>query len=107
MKILFKEPGKQPRTMVVPNELGVLQQLVDGYIEHIKIKDGIGLIVNEEGKLNGMESNFYLWKIRDMIHGPAIFLGEDGEDFTDISCDDMETVKLLFDYATDLEVAHG
>ena len=102
MRILFKEPGKEPRTMVVPNELGVLQQLVDGYIEHIKLKDGIGIIVNEEGKLNRMEPNFYLWKIQDMIHGPAIFLGEDGEDFTDLSDDDIHTIKLLFS-----EVTHG
>lgn len=28
MRILYKQPGHDPRSMVIPNELGVMQQLV-------------------------------------------------------------------------------
>lgn len=28
MRILYKQPGQDPRSMVIPNELGVMQQLV-------------------------------------------------------------------------------
>ena len=38
MKILYKAPGEALRSMVIPNELGVMQQLVDGYIEPITTK---------------------------------------------------------------------
>ena len=32
MRILYKQPGEDPRSMVIPNELGVMQQLVGGHI---------------------------------------------------------------------------
>ena len=47
MRVIFKEPGKEPRTMVIPNELKVLQDLVGGYIETLKIADNVVMIFNE------------------------------------------------------------
>ena len=101
MRMLFKEPGKEPRTMVIPNELDVMQQLVDGYIEHVTLREGLGILVNEEGKLKGMEANFYLAAIDDVIVGPCIFVGEDGDEFTDIPEDSMELIKALMEGGSD------
>ena len=33
MRILYKQPGQDPSSMVIQNELGVMQQLVGGNIE--------------------------------------------------------------------------
>ena len=94
MQILYKEPGKAPRTMLIPQKLDVMQQLVDGYIETIRVSDKTVLIVNEEGKLKGMDPNFILAvndRI-DMILGPAIFCGEDGEDFVSLPDDELDRI---------------
>ena len=96
MRVLLKEPGKDPRTMIIPNDLGTLQQLVDGYIEVHKLTDGLVMIVNEEGKLKGLEPNFYVDRLKDTILGTAIFCGEDGEEFTDIDEYDLTVLQTFF-----------
>lgn len=101
MRIIFREPGKSPRTMIVPNDLETLQDLVGGLIEHIQLKPGLGLIINEEGKLRGMENNFFLPAINDMIVGPAVFVGEDGEEFSDISEYDHAMIMMYFEAELD------
>lgn len=93
MRIIYKEPGKEAEIRNIDTTLKALQDLVHGYIEHLELAPGrLGLIVNEEGKLNDMKKNFFLLSHNDMIFGPAIFLGEAGEEFTDISDDDAMTV---------------
>lgn len=96
MRVLMKEPGKDPRTMIIPNDLGTLQQLVDGYIETHTLTDGLVMIVNEEGKLKGLEPNFYVDRLKDTILGTAIFCGEDGEEFTDIDEYDLTVLQTFF-----------
>ena len=96
MRVLLKEPGKDPRTMIIPNDLGTLQQLVDGYIETHTLTDGLVMIVNEEGKLKGLEPNFYVDRLKDTILGTAIFCGEDGEEFTDIDEYDLTVLQTFF-----------
>lgn len=85
MRILYKQPGQDPRSMVIPNELGVMQQLVGGHIETLRISDNGILVMNEEGKLLGLEPNFYLGAIGDTIVGPVLVVGEDGEDFSSLT----------------------
>ena len=96
MRVLMKEPGKDPHTMVIPNDLGTLQQLVNGYIEVHKLTDGLVMIVNEEGKLKGLEPNFYVDRLKDTILGTAIFCGEDGEEFADINEHDLVVLQTFF-----------
>ena len=94
MQILFKEPGKAPHTMVISPDLGLMQQLVDGYIETIRISDKTVLIVNEEGKLKKMDPNFIL-AVEDkveLIVRPAIFCGENGEDFASLPDDELDQI---------------
>lgn len=89
MKIVIKEVGEPPRVEEVENELATFQSLVGGYIEVLSMGDGVGLIVNEEGKLIGLPVNFGLGY--DTINGTAVFVafGNDGEfkDLTDLQID--------------------
>ena len=82
MKIVYVEPGKKPRRILVPNDLHTLQQLVGGYIEALTFKDYV-IICNEEAVIRDMEPNFF-WPGNILIYGPAIFCGYDDEDFCDI-----------------------
>ena len=47
--------------------------------------------MNEEGKLMDMDPNFRYG--HDMVVGPAIFVGEGGEDFTDIT--DAQAMRVM------------
>ncbi len=74
-----------------------LQKTVEGYIETLTIGGGIVIICNEEGKIQGLQPNFYigsgLWQ--DQIRGTAIIIGQDGEEFCDIPIDFATWKKLL------------
>ena len=88
MKVVYKEPGEEAMIMHIDNTLKSLQTLVGGCIEHLELAPGIGIVVNEEGKLYDMAPNFFVPGIKDRIIGPAVFVGEDGG----LSDEDVRTV---------------
>lgn len=71
----------------VENTLEALQEVVDGYIETVPILPGEAvMIVNEEGRLRGMAVNTIASIVSNRhIVGPALIVGVDGEEFTDVS----------------------
>ena len=99
MKVVVKYPGCQPNIREIDGSLESLQDIVGGWIEHVGIRKGLGMIINEEGKLHGLPENFAFRG--DMIVGPAIFVGEAGEDFTDVPEDFLEFNS---DFSEDMEV---
>lgn len=92
MRAIIKRVGQSPQVEDIKNDLQTLQELVGGYIECVMVGKGIVLIVNEEGKLQGLPQNFPLGN--DVIVGTAVFVGNgfDG-DFTDLTDEQIETVK--------------
>lgn len=96
MRILYKEPGKEARTMVVPNKLDVLQDLVGGYIETLTVGD-IVIICNEEGKVKHMPLNFFVKTkaYTEAIVGPAIFCRTDRWEFKGLEAEDITHIKEL------------
>lgn len=103
MKVIIKEVGKRPQVEDVVNELTTLQSLVGGYIEVVSTGGGVGLIMNEEGKIHGLPVNFGLGY--DTINGTAVFVafGDDG-DFKDLTDWQVEDIMSRF-YAGDGEDA--
>ena len=81
--VVYKEPGEGPEIREVIDTLEEYQNLVGGYIEHVRIKPGLGMIVNEEGKMHDMEPNFVFRG--DKILGPAVFVGDAGEEFDSLT----------------------
>ena len=62
MNVLVIEPMKHPVEKEISNELESLQKEVGGYIECIyPFDDEVGLICNEEGKLERLPPNRGLW----------------------------------------------
>ena len=95
MLIAIKNPGEPLAFKVVPEiTLEMLQAHVLGYIETCSTKamknKGIIMIINEEGKLRGMPTNF--WVRGDVIVGPVVFVSCKGDDFGPLS---EEQVKHL------------
>lgn len=92
MRILYKAVGKAPEVKEVENTLEALQELVEGYIEVVRVGnvyDGaLRFIVNEEGRLRGMKRNVFT--MDGDLCGPVLLLGVDGEDFRSLTDSEVE-----------------
>ena len=80
MKVYVKMPGHQPEERDIDGSLSSLQGIVEGYIEVIPLSEDVAMVINEEGKLREMTVNFAFRG--DLIVGPVVFVGIDGEEFT-------------------------
>lgn len=89
IRVIVKRPeDKVGKPMHIVPTLERLQGIVEGYIQHVPIGDGLALICNEEGKLREMEPNFVimdgLGQLIDYIVGPVIVAGVKGEELADV-----------------------
>ena len=89
--VVLKKPGEAPEFVLVENELKPLQDLVGGYIEAVTWDPDTVMLVNEDGKSKGLARNFG-W-CGDIIVGPAVWAGVDGEEFTDVDPDVLDEVE--------------
>lgn len=88
---IIKEPGWAPGIVEIPDELENYQRIVDGYIECVRWDEDHVMIVNEEGKIDGLPVNFRYGG--DVIVGPAVWVGVGGEEFTDVDPDLLEEIE--------------
>lgn len=100
IKVIVKQPNDKygKPTKIVPS-LENLQKTVGGYIEQVNLGDGLVMICNEEGKLRGMEPSFQIADglgVTDVIVGPVIIAGVDGEDLGDIPITYHEWMRMLW-----------
>ena len=94
MKVLLVEPEKYPRPVEIGTKLEDLQAAVGGFIEVVyPFEDEVGLVMNEEGKLEGLPLNRALrdddGDIYDVIAGPFLVVGLTEEDFGSLSPEQM------------------
>ena len=95
IRVLRVEPGKAPEVREIERGLESLQHEVDGYIECVyPFEDPVALVVNEEGKLDGLELNRALRDetggVCDIIAGSFLVVGLTDEDFCSL---DDEMIK--------------
>lgn len=95
IRALYVEPGKQPVTVEVQNELRSLQRAVQGLIELVPLDDKTSLICNEEGKLEGMQGNRRL-DSGAIIAGPFLVVGDDGSNFCSLTDAQQEQYENKF-----------
>lgn len=77
INVIVKYPNKPARMFTIPDELWVYQELVGGYIETVTTTEDALMIVNEEGRLLGLEEN-----VLGLV-GTVLLVGVDDEDFAD------------------------
>lgn len=94
IRVLYKAPGKEPEWREISNELKSFQALVKGHIEPVPWDDRYLMIVNEEGKLEGMRWNFRFYG--DDIVGPVVWVAKDGPEFAGILDDKFKDEVTFF-----------
>ncbi|MEG1630968.1 MAG: DUF3846 domain-containing protein [Hydrogenoanaerobacterium sp.] len=94
IKVVKVEVGEPPVVKEIENSLKSLQNEVGGLIECIYLDDGCIAVVNEEGKINGMEPNRRMGA--DIICGPFFICGDDDENFTSLTDEQIEKYSLRF-----------
>ena len=94
IKVFYKRPGKNLVEVTIPNELEWIHGAVEGRFEHVQICTDFAMLCNEECKLRGMEPNFYYKVLDDTIFGPVLFVGVDGEEYTDCPATKEELISI-------------
>ena len=85
------------------NDLASLQKMVGGYIECVyPYEDPVGIVCDEEGKINGKELNRALrdenGNIYDILAGTFLVVGLGDEDFDFLPKDLCEKYSKKFEY---------
>ena len=99
IRAIIKRPDeKYGHVTNISPSLKNLQRIVDGPIETVPVVFGCVLICNEEGKLRGLQRNFYMGKVPfgDVIAGEVAIVGVDGEEFCDCPLS-FDTWKFMLD----------
>ena len=102
MRVLIVEPMKTPYMKDIESGLKSLQHEVGGYIEAVyPYDDMVGIVCNEEGKMNGLPLNRAIYgengEISDIIAGTFLIAGLSEDDFTDLPKDLAEKFGKLFE----------
>ena len=101
INVLLIEPGQFPKRIQIGTELEDLQKAVQGDIEvAYPFEEEVGVIVNEEHKINGMELNRAIFTedgvISDIYAGPFLLVGLTEDDFGSLSSEQMEKYEKMF-----------
>lgn len=95
INVLIVEPHKEPYMKEIGTELESLQAEVDGLIQVVyPYEDLVGIVCNEEGKINGMELNRAIYgednDIIDIIAGKFMVVGLDEDRFGSLTPEQQE-----------------
>ena len=88
MRAWLKEPGQPGHTVIIVDELELLQQIVGGYIETVTLADDLVIICDEEGRLKEKPYNCNIAGI-DFV-GTILAVGTEGCVFASISDEAVE-----------------
>ena len=92
IRVLVKEPYKEPYLKEIEDTLENLQEIVGGYIECVEMPGmrNVDLYVNEEGKLDRQTGNFWLPEYEDCVVGTCFMVGADPEEGELVSITDKQ-----------------
>jgi hypothetical protein len=101
MTMLLVEPEKHPQVVEIGSDLKSLQSAVGKMIETIyPFEEDVGLIVNEEGKLNGLPLNRALkdenGEVLDVMAGTFLVTGLSEEGFCSLTKEQTEKFQQEF-----------
>ena len=99
--VIAVKPGKKPIVKEIESTLKSLQNEVGGYIQVVyPWNDSVGLVCDEEAKINGKQLNRALrddnGKIYDIIAGTFLIVGLSDEDFCSLTDEQIKKFSELF-----------
>lgn len=84
----------EPIVEYISNDLDTFQEIVEGYIEVVRMSDNVFMVCNEEGKIRNFSVCRYLRdendKLVDAICGPFFLVADGGEEFASLNDDDIK-----------------
>lgn len=104
IKVIIKRPDeKLGHVAHISNTLESLQNHVKGHIEAIPLSSDTVMICNEEGKIRNLSKNFLFGNPPiDVIYGPVIVCGVNGDEFSDITFSIQTWKSLLQAWKNDI-----
>ena len=101
MNVLLVQPESYPKAVTIGSDLESLQAAVGGSIEVVyPFEDHVGLIMNEEGKIEGLPLNRALrddqGELYDIIAGDFLVVGLGEDDFCSLSPELMKQFEEHF-----------
>ena len=95
IKVLKVKPHEHPEVYMLKNTLEAMQEAVGGYIDILGLDDNVCILLNDEGKLIGLEGNRRIGS--DIIVGDFFVCGSDEEgNLTSLKEDDLIAYTMLF-----------
>lgn len=93
-RIIIKAPGEKPETVEYEQlQLKDMQEIVGGYIEVVNIGNNVVMVLNEEGKLEGLKPNIGIRG--DVIVGTIFFCGTDEEDMIGLTDEQISNIYVF------------
>lgn len=93
MRVVIKHPSYPAFEADIPNNLKVLQSIVDGNIELLEFENGVDVLVDESGAIKDKCCNIvHQFEGVDYgcpLYGSTIFCSTDGEDFASLSIEQL------------------
>lgn len=95
IKVLKVKPHEHPEVYMLKNTLEAIQEAVGGYIDIVGLDDNVCILLNDEGKLIGLEGNRRIGS--DIIVGDFFVCGSDEEgNLTSLSEEALDTYTKIF-----------
>ena len=90
IKVLKVKPHEHPEVYMLKNTLEAMQEAVGGYIDILGLDDNVCILLNDEGKLIGLEGS-------DIIVGDFFVCGSDEEgNLASLSEEELDTYTKFF-----------
>lgn len=104
--VVIKEPYKEPYVKEIEQKLESYQEIVGGLIEVVGLPHapGVDIILNEEGKLENLDGNFWLPEYQDCACGTCIMAACRGGEFTSLN---EKQIKKAKDYTSYYSIPQG
>lgn len=101
MIVVIKEPHKEAEVVDIENSLNSIQSILNGYFESVSFTQELIMLVNEEGKLLGLEPN--IMTVRDVLFGTIIVVAFDGvDDFRSLTVKEIDFILRYLKTAEEL-----
>lgn len=95
IKVLKVKPHEHPEVYMLKNTLEAMQEAVGGYIDILGLDDNVCILLNDEGKLIGLEGNRRIGS--DIIVGDFFVCGSDEEgNLTSLSEEELDKYTNFF-----------
>ena len=98
VRVIIKRPDEQYGHVTnISTSLKNLQKTVEGYLEMVRIKDGVVMLINEDGKYCCKPRNFQygLFPENTIIAGVAVIAGDKDGEFVDCPLEFTEWKEML------------